>query len=54
VDSRHELPTPQREASTRGKNIVAPPEAPRRKHKLKPQITGPTLFGDTDTEAEAG
>jgi len=54
LESRHELPTPQREASTPGKNIVAPPEAPRRKHKLKPQITGPTLFGDTDTEAEAG
>jgi DNA mismatch repair protein MutS len=47
LESRHELPTPQRE-DVKG-NVVLPPEAaPRRKHKLKPQITGPTLFGDAD------
>jgi hypothetical protein len=35
-------------------NAAQPPEAaPRRRHKLKPQITGPTLFGDADAEAEA-
>jgi len=50
LESRHELPTPQRE-EPKG-NVVLPPEtAPRRKHKLKPQITGPTLFGDNDSEA---
>jgi DNA mismatch repair protein MutS len=50
LESRHELPTPQREP-VKG-NVVQPPEAaPRRKHKLKPQITGPTLFGETDAEA---
>ncbi len=49
LESRHELPTPQRE-EVKG-NVVLPPEAaPRRKHKLKPQITGPTLFGDGDAE----
>jgi DNA mismatch repair protein MutS len=33
-------------------NVVLPPEAaPRRRHKLKPQMNGPTLFGDPDTEA---
>jgi hypothetical protein len=31
--------------------VVPPPEAPRRRHKLKPQITGPSLFGDPDAEA---
>jgi DNA mismatch repair protein MutS len=50
LESRHELPTPQRE--TPKGTVVQPPEAaPRRKHKLKPQITGPTLFGDADAEA---
>jgi DNA mismatch repair protein MutS len=55
LESQHELPTPQREVppAAAGK-LVAPPEAPRRRHKLKPQITGPTLFGDADTGAEAG
>jgi DNA mismatch repair protein MutS len=53
LESHHELPTPQREVVplASGKPIVAPPEAPRRKHKLKPQISGPTLFGDTESEA---
>jgi DNA mismatch repair protein MutS len=53
LESQHELPTPQREVPS-GKALALPPEAPRRKHKLKPQITGPTLFGDADAEAEAG
>jgi DNA mismatch repair protein MutS len=55
LESQHELPTQQREMpAASGKPVVAPPEAPRRKHKLKPQISGPTLFGDADAEAEAG
>ena len=28
--------------------VAQPPESPRRKPKLKPQITGPSLFGDND------
>ncbi len=33
-------------------HAVLPPEAaPRRKHKLKPPIHGPTLFGEADAEA---
>ena len=31
--------------------VVLPPEAPRRKPKLKPQISGPSLFGDGDDAA---
>jgi DNA mismatch repair protein MutS len=56
LESQHELPTQKREVlpAASGKPVVAPPEAPRRKHKLKPQINGPTLFGDADAEAEAG
>ena len=50
LESRHELPTPHREL-TPGKPVVEPPEAPRRRHRLKPPINGPTLFGDTDAEA---
>jgi DNA mismatch repair protein MutS len=49
LESRHELPTPEREP-VRGR-VVDPPEGPpRRKHKLKP-IVGPTLFGEADVEA---
>ena len=52
LEKQHELPTPQRESVTAKGNVVLPPEAaPRRKHKLKPQITGPTLFGNADAEA---
>jgi len=29
-------------------NVVLPPEAPRRKPKLKPQISGPSLFSDNE------
>ena len=50
LESHHELPTPQRE-SLKSK-VVNPPEGPpRRKHKLKPQIVGPTLFGENEAEA---
>jgi len=49
LESHHELPTPERDSPKTG--LVNPPEGPpRRKHKLKPQIAGPTLFG----ESEAG
>ncbi len=48
LESRHELPvTSPQQPEGNGKTIVQPPEGPpRRKHKLKPQITGPTLFTD--------
>lgn len=44
LESRHELPAPQRRPAL----LVEPPEGPpRRKHKLKPlPPTGPSLFGD--------
>jgi DNA mismatch repair protein MutS len=42
LESRHELPVT---TAGHGKPVVQPPEGPpRRKHKLKPLITGPTLF----------
>ncbi len=42
LESRHELPTPQRQT---GPHPVNPPEgSPRRRHRLKP--LGPTLFSD--------
>jgi DNA mismatch repair protein MutS len=47
LESHHELPTPDREAIR--SRVVNPPEGPpRRKHKLRPQIAGPTLFGEPD------
>jgi DNA mismatch repair protein MutS len=49
LESRHELPTPQREEA-KGTVVLPPEAAPRRKHKLKPQISGPTLFGNADAE----
>jgi DNA mismatch repair protein MutS len=50
LESHHELPTPERE-SVRSR-VVNPPEGPpRRKPKLKPQIAGPTLFGESGAEA---
>ncbi|MBA4067296.1 MAG: DNA mismatch repair protein MutS [Isosphaera sp.] len=49
LEARHELPTPQREPPVKG---AAPPEAaPRRRHRLRPQVGGPSLFGDADAEA---
>jgi len=51
LESHHELPTPERDAVK--SRMVNPPEgAPRRKHKLRPQISGPTLFGENATGAE--
>jgi DNA mismatch repair protein MutS len=41
LESRHELPTPHRSLA---------PDKPRRP-KLKPPISGPTLFGEADAEA---
>jgi DNA mismatch repair protein MutS len=50
LESHHELPTPEREAVR--SRVVNPPEGPpRRRHKLKPQIAGPTLFGEAGAEA---
>jgi DNA mismatch repair protein MutS len=49
LESHHELPTPAREPVK--PNTVVPPEGPpRRRHKLKPQVAGPTLFGEADVE----
>lgn len=45
LEKQHELPVSA--APTTGK-VTLPPEAPRRKPKLKPQISGPTLFGDAE------
>jgi DNA mismatch repair protein MutS len=48
LESCHELPNTLPTHSERtGRAYVQPPEgAPRRRHKLKPQVTGPTLFED--------
>ena len=45
LEKQHELPvtTPQQSG-----NVTLPPEAPRKKSKLKPQPSGPTLFGDAE------
>jgi DNA mismatch repair protein MutS len=50
LESRHELPvTNAARSDGTGKPIVNPPEGPpRRRHKLRPQITGPTLFEEED------
>ena len=53
LEKQHELPVaaaPQANGASReAKNsAVLPPEAPRRKPKLKPQVSGPSLFGDGD------
>lgn len=47
LEKQHELPVSAAPAAPGGK-VVQPPEAPRRKPKLKPQISGPTLFGDAE------
>jgi len=46
LEKQHELPVSAAPPTT-GK-VTLPPEAPRRKPKLKPQISGPTLFGDAE------
>jgi DNA mismatch repair protein MutS len=48
LEKQHELPVTGTEAdgaADKKGNVVQPPEAPRRKTKLKPQL-GPSLFGD--------
>ena len=44
LEKQHELPVP---AAPNGK-VVLPPEAPRRKPKLKPQVNNPSLFGENE------
>ncbi|MFO0824571.1 MAG: hypothetical protein U0792_15875 [Gemmataceae bacterium] len=48
LESRHELPTPAK--TWKGTVVLTREATPRRNHKLKPQISGPTLFGNTDAE----
>jgi DNA mismatch repair protein MutS len=49
LEKQHELPVAAPPAPAQGNGkIVLPPEAPRRKPKLKPQVSGPSLFGDTE------
>jgi len=50
LEKQHELPVAAAapDAPAKKGNVVLPPEAPRRKPKLKPQISGPTLFGDAE------
>jgi DNA mismatch repair protein MutS len=47
LEKQHELPVSAAPPTAPGK-VTLPPEAPRRKPKLKPQISGPTLFGDAE------
>ena len=51
LEKQHELPVTAAPATAppgvKG-NVVLPPEAPRRKPKLKPQVSGPSLFGDPE------
>jgi DNA mismatch repair protein MutS len=51
LEKQHELPVPDAAAGANGAEkkgvVVQPPEAPRRKPKLKPQI-GPSLFGESE------
>ncbi len=51
LEKQHELPVtaaPPHDAPAQKGNLVLPPEAPRRKPKLKPQVSGPSLFGDNE------
>jgi DNA mismatch repair protein MutS len=50
LEKQHELPVSASPAANPapGGKLVQPPEAPRRRPKLKPQISGPTLFGDAE------
>jgi DNA mismatch repair protein MutS len=53
LEKQHELPVAAAPVGANGSpekkaNAVLPPEAPRRKPKLKPQISGPSLFGDNE------
>jgi DNA mismatch repair protein MutS len=64
LEKQHELPVasapsaPTPTSTTNGappngttekkENVVLPPESPRRKPKLKPQVSGPSLFSDNE------
>ena len=50
LERQHELPVSAAPAAPPAGNgkVVLPPEAPRRKPKLRPQVSGPSLFGDAD------
>lgn len=49
LERQHELPVSAAPAQPNGNTkVVQPPEAPRRKPKLKPQVSGPSLFGDAE------
>lgn len=49
LEKQHELPVSAApSAPAPNGKVVQPPEAPRRKPKLKPQVSGPSLFGDSD------
>jgi DNA mismatch repair protein MutS len=48
LEKQHELPVSAAPSAPQNGKVVQPPEAPRRKPKLKPQVSGPSLFGDSD------
>jgi DNA mismatch repair protein MutS len=49
LEKQHELPVSAApSAPSANGQVVQPPEAPRRKPKLKPQVSGPSLFSDTE------
>jgi DNA mismatch repair protein MutS len=49
LEKQHELPVSATPTPPNGNGkVVLPPEAPRRKPKLKPQVSGPSLFGDNE------
>ncbi|MCS6866172.1 MAG: DNA mismatch repair protein MutS [Gemmataceae bacterium] len=45
LEKQHELPLP---APVERHSMITPPEAPRRKPKLRPPLRSPNLFGDGD------
>jgi DNA mismatch repair protein MutS len=47
LEKQHELPVQSAPQQPNGK-VVQPPEAPRRKPKLKAQVNGPSLFGENE------
>jgi len=48
LESRHELPITSRPLPP-GNTMVPPDGPPRRRHRLKPPVSGPTLFGEPET-----
>jgi DNA mismatch repair protein MutS len=47
LEKQHELPLPPGAELEEKANVVQPPEAPRRKPRLRPQV-GPSLFGEAE------